>query len=186
MELQGERLLPGPVQTTWDALNDPEVLKACIPGCDTLERSETGGFVATVALKIGPVSAKFKGKVDLTNVNAPNSYTLNFDGQGGVAGFSKGSADVALLAENGGTKLTYNARAQVGGKMAQIGSRLVDATAGKLTEDFFNAFEAQVRAKAGAAPAPVEAPAAAAGGNNIVWWVVGAALLVGAIWFMAR
>ena len=125
------------------------MLKACIPGCDTLERSETGGFVATVALKIGPVSAKFKGKVELTNVNAPNSYTLNFDGQGGVAGFGKGSADVALLAENGGTKLSYNARAQVGGKMAQIGSRLIDATAGKLTEDFFNAFEAQVREKAG-------------------------------------
>jgi uncharacterized protein len=185
MELQGERIIPATVDQTWAALNDPEVLKSCIPGCETLERSETGGFVAVVALKIGPVSARFKGKVELTNVQAPNSYTLNFDGQGGVAGFSKGSADVALVPEGSGTKLSYQARAQVGGKMAQVGSRLIDATAGKITADFFSAFEERVRASTAGEPLPA-APVAAAGGSGWVWWAVGAAVVLAAIWYLTR
>ena len=158
MELSGERIIPASVDATWAALNDPEILKACIAGCESLERVGDDGFVAVVAMKIGPVSARFKGSLKLTNVNPPTSYTINFDGQGGVAGFGKGSADVALTAvDAASTRLTYQARATVGGKMAQIGSRLIDATAGKITDDFFKAFEAQLQARApvGAATAPI-------------------------------
>jgi uncharacterized protein len=149
MELNGTRIIPATVEQTWAALNDPEVLKRCINGCESLERSGEDGLLAVVALKVGPVSARFKGSVKLLNVQAPNSYTLQFDGQGGVAGFGKGSADVSLApaaeAGPGHTQLSYAARATVGGKMAQVGSRLVDAAAGKITEDFFTAFEAVLR-----------------------------------------
>ena len=160
MELIGERTIPASIDATWAALNDPETLKACIAGCESLERVGDDGFVAVVAMKIGPVSARFKGNLKLTNVNPPTSYTINFDGQGGVAGFGKGSADVALTPIGvATTKLAYAARATVGGKMAQIGSRLIDATAAKITDDFFKAFEAQLqaRAPAGAALAPTGA-----------------------------
>ena len=157
MELQGERLIPAPVETTWAALNDPDVLKACIAGCESLERSGDDAFVAVVALKVGPVSARFKGNLKMTDVHAPTGYTINFDGQGGVAGFGKGLAVVTLSPEGVATRLAYSAKATVGGKMAQIGSRLIDATAAKITEDFFKAFEAYVQASA-----PAESIAAAA------------------------
>ena len=160
MELTGSRTIPAPQQATWDALDDPATLKACIAGCESLERVGDDAFVAVVAMKVGPVSARFKGNLKMTNVNAPSSYTINFDGQGGVAGFGKGSADVALTAAGPETtKLAYAARATVGGKMAQIGSRLIDATAAKITDDFFKAFEAQLQARA---PAPADAPVRAA------------------------
>ncbi len=191
MELQGERLIPADVPTTWAALNDPDVLKACIAGCETLERSGDDGFVAVVAVKVGPVSARFKGNLKMSNVQAPNSYTINFDGQGGVAGFGKGSADVALTPQGGHTLLKYLARAQVGGKMAQIGSRLIDAAAGKITADFFKAFEQHLQSTAPAAALPAEVAVApeveaepAAGTGKLVWWVaaaVAAALLYFAI-----
>jgi len=159
MELHGDRLIPASLDATWAALNDPEALKACIAGCESLERSGDDAYTAVVALKIGPVSARFKGNLKMSNVQAPTSYTINFDGQGGVAGFGRGSADVRLAAESDvATRLSYDARAQVGGKMAQIGSRLIDATAGKITDDFFKAFEAYLRAQA---PQPAGAPAAA-------------------------
>jgi carbon monoxide dehydrogenase subunit G len=129
MELNGERTISASVPDTWAALNDPETLKACVAGCESLERVGDDAFAAVVALKIGPVSARFKGNLKLTNVQAPTSYTINFDGQGGVAGFGKGSADVSLAAIDPiTTRLAYQARATVGGKMAQIGSRLIDAT----------------------------------------------------------
>src|SRR5450631_4369546 len=170
MELQGERLIPASVDTTWAALNDPEVLRACIAGCESLERTGDDALTALVALKIGPVSARFKGSLKLTNIQPPNSYTINFDGQGGVAGFGKGSADVALTAEGAQTRLKYAARAQVGGKMAQVGSRLIDAAAGKITEDFFKAFEAHLGA--GLAPTGAEPSAVVAeGGIGKVWWL---------------
>ncbi|HEX2542103.1 MAG TPA: carbon monoxide dehydrogenase subunit G [Caldimonas sp.] len=162
MELKGERLIPAPVATTWAALNDPATLKACIAGCESLERTGPDAFAAVVAMKIGPVSARFRGNLRMTDVDPPNGYTIHFDGQGGAAGFGKGSADVKLAAEGAAaTRLAYLARATVGGKMAQIGSRLVDATAAKITDDFFKAFEAQVRSQApgGAETAPVR-PAA--------------------------
>lgn len=188
MELKGERLLPAPIDTVWAGLNDPEVLKACIAGCESLERTGDDAFQALVAVRVGPVAAKFKGNLKMTDVKPPTSYTIHFDGQGGVAGFGKGSADVQLASEAGGTKLSYVARAQVGGKMAQVGSRLIDAAAGKITEDFFAAFEARV------APPPAEggvavaeaAPAAAAGGNKMVVWIVAAVVVIAAIYFFTR
>ena len=192
MELNGEQLIPASQQRTWDALNDPEVLKACIPGCETLERTDDGGFTATLALRIGPVSAKFKGRLALSDVQAPERYTIHFDGQGGMAGFGKGSAQVQLAPVDGGTRLQFAAKAQVGGKLAQVGSRLVDAAAGKITNDFFNAFNARVQADAEAAgevvsvnsPAPL-APEDAEQSNQPqppsspaqpawLWWTVAA------------
>lgn len=193
MEIKDERLIPGSLQATWDALNDPEVLKACIPGCESLEREGDDGFNALVALKVGPVSARFKGRVKLTNVQAPRSYTLNFDGQGGVAGFGRGSANVELVEEGEQTLLKYNASAQVGGKMAQMGSRLIDATVQKLTDEFFTAFEEHMKAQnPDASTAQVEqadatvsvatttdahAPAA-----SRKWWIVAAAVAAILAW----
>ncbi|MCP5265006.1 MAG: carbon monoxide dehydrogenase subunit G [Burkholderiaceae bacterium] len=160
MKLQGERLLPAPVDRTWVALNDPGTLKACIAGCQSLDKTSDTQFVATMAVRIGPVNAKFKGNLELTDIVPMKSYTINFNGQGGVAGFGKGSAQVALSPQDGGTLLNYVADAQVGGKLAQIGSRLVDAAAAKIAEDFFKAFEAQV-GKAAPAAEPSEAEVAA-------------------------
>ena len=182
MELHGERLIPAPLDKTWTALNDPETLKACITGCESLERTADDAFAAVVAVKVGPVSARFKGNLKLSNVQAPNSYTINFDGQGGVAGFGKGSADVNLADEGGQTRLKYLAKAQVGGKMAQVGSRLIDAAAGKVAEDFFKAFEAQL-----APPAPVDTgqvpmPADEEKGNKALWWGL-AVLAVLLLWY---
>lgn len=185
MELKGERLIPAPVDTTWAALNNPEILKACIAGCESLERTGDDAFQALVAVRVGPVSAKFKGHLKMTDVKPPTSYTINFDGQGGVAGFGKGSAEVVLAPEAGGTKLSYIARAQVGGKMAQVGSRLIDAAAAKIAEDFFTAFEAALKPAEGAvAEAPASAPAA--GGNRMLWWVAGAVVVLAAIWLLKR
>ena len=189
MELQGERLIPAPLDKTWAALNDPDTLKACIAGCESLERTGDDAFAALVAVKVGPVSARFKGNLKLSNVVAPTSYTINFDGQGGVAGFGKGSADVALAAEGEQTRLNYHARAQVGGKMAQVGSRLVDAAASKVAEDFFKAFEAHLSPPEAAAPADtgqVPMPADTEKGNRALWWGVAAAIVLGLIYLLSR
>ena len=192
MELQGERLMPASVDTTWAALNDPDALKACIAGCETLDRTGPDAYTAVVALRVGPVSARFKGNLQMTNVQAPNSYTINFDGQGGVAGFGKGSADVALTPQGAGTLLKYSARATVGGKMAQVGARLIDAAAGKITEDFFKAFEAYLQAAsapaAGAGGEAAVAVRAASGpaGTGKLWWWIGAVVVVAIIYFAIR
>ncbi|HKX43989.1 MAG TPA: carbon monoxide dehydrogenase subunit G [Burkholderiaceae bacterium] len=192
MELQGERLIPASVEATWAALNDPAILKACIAGCESLERTADDAYSAVVAVKVGPVSARFKGNLQLTNIAAPNGYTINFDGQGGVAGFGKGSADVALAPEGANaTKLSYQARATVGGKMAQVGARLIDAAAGKITDDFFKAFEAQLQTVA-AAPAEgavATSPAAAPErGSKIstLWWLIAAVVVLAAIYVMMK
>lgn len=140
MDMQGEYRIPATRQTVWDALNDPEVLKACIAGCESLERTEDGGFEASVTAKVGPVKATFKGAVRLENVNAPESYTIVGEGKGGAAGFAKGGADVKLVEDGSDTILTYTVNAQVGGKLAQIGARLVDSTAKKYATDFFDKF----------------------------------------------
>lgn len=190
MELQGERLIPATVPQTWEALNNPEVLKACITGCESVERTGDDSFAAAVAVRVGPVSAKFKGNLKMTNVQAPNSYTINFDGQGGVAGFGKGSADVALTEEAGQTRLKYLAKAQVGGKMAQVGSRLIDAAAGKIAEDFFKAFEVKLgemypAPAAAVAEAPPAPAAPASGGNNKTLMIVAAAVVVAIVAYLA-
>jgi carbon monoxide dehydrogenase subunit G len=144
MEVTGEQLIPVSQQTTWDALNDLDVLKACIPGCETIVASGENQFDVTLTAKVGPVSAKFKGKLTLGDFNPPNSYTLAFEGQGGVAGFAKGNAEVKLTPEGDATRLKYLAKANVGGKLAQIGSRLIDGTAKKLSDQFFTSFKKHV------------------------------------------
>lgn len=198
MELQGERLIPAPIERTWAALNDPDILVGCIAGCESLVRTGDNAFAAVLALKVGPVSARFKGNLQMTDVDAPRGYTMNFDGQGGVAGFGKGSADVVLIAESEQTRLRYNARATVGGKMAQIGSRLVDATAAKLADDFFKAFAERLRTVDGTADGAASEPtagtdagvtAAAPGGRSragAVWWTMGAIVVFGALYFLTR
>jgi hypothetical protein len=187
MELQGERLIPATVDATWAALNDPEVLKACIAGCESVERTGPDAFQAVVAVKVGPVSARFKGNLQMTNIQPPTSYTINFDGQGGVAGFGKGSADVSLAPEGNQTKLRYAAKAQVGGKMAQVGSRLIDAAAGKITEEFFSAFTAHLQAAGTpAGEVTTAATAAPARRSSALWWAVGAAALLLAVYLLRR
>ena len=144
MEMKGEQLVPAPQADTWAALNDPEILKACVPGCESIERITDTEYTVMMTARVGPVAAKFKGKLTLADLNPPNSYSIAFEGQGGVAGFGKGGAQVQLAPEADGTRLTYQVKASVGGKIAQIGSRLVDAAARKLADDFFNAFNDKV------------------------------------------
>jgi len=144
MEMSGEQLIPATQKQTWDALNDPEILKACVPGCESIEKTGENEYEVRMTARIGPVSAKFKGKLGLSDLDPPNSYSIAFEGQGGVAGFGKGGAKVQLAPEGHNTKLVYQVKANVGGKLAQIGSRLVDAAAKKLSVEFFNAFNAKV------------------------------------------
>ncbi len=162
MEMTGERRIPAPRQRVWDALNDPEVLKASIAGCESLEQTDDGGFAATVTAKVGPVKAKFKGQVTLSDLNPPESYTISGEGKGGAAGFAKGGAEVNLTEDGDDTVLSYKVKATVGGKLAQIGSRLIDGVATKMADDFFGKFsELVVAAPAVEAPAPEPAPPAA-------------------------
>ena len=144
MEMKGEQLVPASQADTWAALNDPEVLKACVPGCESMERVSDSEYVMLMTARVGPVAAKFKGKMTVSDIHPPQSYRIAFEGQGGVAGFGKGSAHVELAPENEATRLTYRVKANVGGKLAQIGSRLVDAAARKLADDFFTAFNEKV------------------------------------------
>jgi carbon monoxide dehydrogenase subunit G len=140
MEMNGEYRIPAPQTTVWEGLNDPEVLKASIPGCETIEKVSDTELTATVAVKIGPVKIRFKGKVTLSELDPPNSYRISGEGQGGPAGFGKGGAEVTLSTEDGVTVLRYTAKAQVGGKLAQIGARLIDGAAKKLANEFFSNF----------------------------------------------
>ena len=145
MTIEGEERIEAPVETVWRALNDPDVLKECIPGCESLEKKSDTEFAATVSLKIGPIKARFKGEVELTNLNPPHSYTSSGEGKGGVAGFAKGSAKVMLKADGpDATILSYEASADVGGKMAQLGGRLIQSTSKKLAGQFFSDFNAKV------------------------------------------
>jgi len=140
MDLTGEYIIPAPRQKVWEALNDADVLRACIPGCESLEKLSDTEMTATVVTKIGPVKAKFTGEVRLENINAPVSYTIAGEGKGGIAGFAKGGADVALEEVPEGTRLSYAVKAQIGGKLAQLGSRLIDSTVKKLADQFFQNF----------------------------------------------
>jgi carbon monoxide dehydrogenase subunit G len=151
MEMKGEQLVPASQADTWAALNDPEILKACVPGCESMERVSDNEYVMLMTARIGPVAAKFKGKMTVSDIHPPQSYRIAFEGQGGVAGFGKGGAQVQLAPEGDGTRLTYQVKASVGGKLAQIGSRLVDAAARKLAGDFFTAFNDKVASLHGVA-----------------------------------
>lgn len=140
MEMKGEFRIPASREEVWAALNDAQVLAATIPGAESVEKTSDTSFAAVAKTKVGPVSARFKGNVTLSNIDAPNGYTLTGEGNGGAAGFAKGSADVKLTDDNGVTVLTYNVNAQIGGKLAQIGQRFIDSTASKLADEFFGNF----------------------------------------------
>ena len=157
MTMNGEYQLPAPQQTVWEKLNDPEVLKASIPGCESLEKLSDNEMKATAAVRIGPISARFTGNVNLTDIDPPNGYTISGEGQGGVAGFAKGGAKVGLEDDGAGTLLRYDVHAQVGGKIAQLGARLIDASAKQMADAFFDRFSAYV-----APPEPVAASVVAA------------------------
>jgi carbon monoxide dehydrogenase subunit G len=150
MDMSGEQRIPAPQQAVWEALNDPEVLKVCIPGCESVEKVSDTQFNAKVVMAVGPVKAKFAGEVSLEDIDAPNSCTISGKGNGGIAGFGKGSAKVNLKTEGNETVLTYTANASVGGKIAQIGARLVDSTAKKLADEFFKRFVKYMSENAGA------------------------------------
>ena len=186
MELSGERVIVAPRARVWDALNDPEVLKGCIPGCESLERVSLEELKAVAGLRIGPMSAKFGGKIRLSDLDPPNGYTISGEGQGGAAGFAKGGAKVRLAeAPGGGTQLSYEVDVQVGGKMAQIGGRLIDATARSMADQFFTRFAAAVEGShhpaAQSAPSHVGAAGLFAGvrlGRAAMGAVFGGALLL--------
>jgi len=195
MDMQGEQRIAAPRDVVWAALNDPEVLKECIPGCQSVEKTSDTGFSAVVVAKVGPVSAKFSGKVTLSDIDPPNGYTISGEGQGGVAGFGKGGAKVTLSDDGAGTLLRYTASAQVGGKLAQIGSRLVDSAAAKMAEDFFTKFNQVAAAKAAPPPAmdaPVAPPPAAGAapapsGLRPVLWIPALIVVVAAVlYFVLR
>jgi carbon monoxide dehydrogenase subunit G len=153
MEMTGEYRIPASREAVWAALNDPEVLRAAIPGCQKLEKTSDTEMTATVVSKIGPVKATFTGAVTLSNIDPPNGYTISGEGKGGPAGFAKGGADVKLLPDGEGTRLVYTAKAQIGGKLAQLGSRLVDSTAKKMADDFFGNLAATLGGGAASADA---------------------------------
>jgi uncharacterized protein len=149
MTMSGEYELAAPPQTVWEKLNDPAMLKACIPGCEQLDKTSDTEFQAVATVKIGPVKAKFKGKVTLSDLDPPNGYKISGQGDGGVAGFAKGGATLKLTPKNGGTLLSYNVDAQIGGKLAQLGQRLINGAAKKVAGDFFESFAKAVNPPAG-------------------------------------
>jgi carbon monoxide dehydrogenase subunit G len=154
MEMSGEQLIPAPQQLTWDALNDPAMLKQCVPGCESIDPLGENQYAVLMVARVGPVSAKFKGKLTLSDIQPPNSYSIAFEGQGGAAGFAKGGAQVRLAPQAESTKLSYDVKASVGGKLAQIGSRLIDAAAKKVADDFFRNFNQKVGELHGKSSAP--------------------------------
>lgn len=209
MEIQASRTLAVSQQQAWEALNDPEVLKLCIPGCDKVEPTGDNQYAVAMALKIGPVSAKFAGKITLSDIVPPESYNIAFDGSGGVAGFGKGSAQVKLvpLAVDGvgqaSCELHYTVHATVGGKIAQLGQRLIDGAAKTMAEDFFKRFDDEMQRRfpraevpqAGASDAvqaevttpPGGGGGALQGGGIPAWaWGVGAGALVLLAWWFNR
>ena len=174
MEMTGEQFIPLPQQRVWEALNDPEVLKACIPGCESVEKLSDTEYKLAMTAAVGPVKARFTGKLLLSDVDPPNAYSLAFEGSGGAAGFGKGVSRVTLVPQAEGTRLTYTAKATVGGKLAQVGSRLIDGVAKKMTDDFFTRFNETL------APPPVPLERAAAR-RAIPHWVWIAAAVIAAV-----
>lgn len=158
MKMSGEQTIAAPREAVWQALNDPDILRQCIPGCESVEKTGDDSFDAKVTAKVGPVKAKFAGSVTLSDLDPPNGYTISGEGKGGAAGFAKGGAHVKLTdSGDGGTVLTYDVDAQVGGKLAQLGARLIDGTAKKMAGEFFEAFGRVV--EGGAEPAEPATPA---------------------------
>lgn len=185
MELVSEQRILASRERVYAALNDPAILQQCIPGCESLDKVSDTEMTATVTLRVGPVTAKFKGRVTLSNLSPPESYTITGEGTGGAAGFAKGSAAIRLVEEGDATLLRYEVRADVGGRLAQMGGRLIDSTARALAGRFFEEFRARVES-AGAATSIHEAPPLVATGqaanqtprNTLIWLAAGAALVI--------
>src|SRR5262252_9396417 len=174
MEMTGEQLIPVSQEKVWRGLNDPEMLKACIAGCESIEKVSDSEYKVVIVASVGPVKAKFNGKLVLSDLDPPNSYALSFEGSGGAAGFGKGGAKVSLATEGASTRLRYTANASVGGKLAQVGSRLIDGVAKKMADDFFAAFNEKLAG-------PAATPAAAPGARRRIhpaWWVAGVVLVL--------
>jgi len=191
MDMQGQRQLFVTQQQAWEALNSPDMLKACIPGCDKFEAQGENMYNVGVAIKIGPVSAKFSGKVTLSDIQPPSSYALQFEAQGGVAGFGKGQSQVTLTPNAEGCELAYTVHSTVGGKLAQLGQRLIDGAAKSLAEDFFRRFDEALQAqypRTAAAPAATSDNGAPAVPNALSpWiWAAGAIVLGVAAWWLTR
>jgi uncharacterized protein len=191
MEMNGSRTVPADIETTWRALNDPEVLKACIAGCESVERVSDHEYRMAMTARVGPVSARFTGRIVMSDIAAPSSYTLSFEGQGGAAGFAKGEARVALADNKPGTRIDYQVKAQVGGKLAQIGSRLIDGAAAKVADDFFARFAerlgGQPTAAGDAVPAPTDSRVRAAMRTMSVRLVLAAVIIAAmAIYWLTR
>lgn len=169
MDMTGEYRIAAPREAVWQALNDPDLLKQCIPGCEEIDKTSDTSFSAKVTVKVGPVKAKFTGDVTMSDLDPPNGYTISGSGKGGPAGFAKGGASVKLEEDGAGTLLKYEVNAAIGGKLAQLGSRLIDSTARKMAEDFFKKFAelaaGEAAEEAAAAPAAETAPEPAAGGG---------------------
>ena len=168
MQLTGAQSIAAPRQRIWDALNDPEVLRACIPGCQALEKESADRYAATIEVKIGPIGARFKGAVGLSDLNPPNGYTISGEGNAGIAGTAKGGAKVRLSDAPGGTLISYTVDAQVGGRLAQLGGPIIDATAKQLAAKFFGNFARVIGGEAAAAGAPPKAGAASASAREAV------------------
>ncbi len=195
MDMNGEYRIAASQQVVWDALNDPEILRACIPGCETVEKVSDTEFTAKVTFKVGPVKANFTGDVTLSEIDAPNSYTISGSGKGGAAGFGKGGAQVSLKTDGDETILTYTATASVGGKLAQVGQRLIDSTSKKLAAEFFSSFAAHLSGDAEVgqgSPADVQETTAApeqkqpatgstSGQSNLPWIIAGASVVLLAV-----
>jgi carbon monoxide dehydrogenase subunit G len=191
MEIKGEYKIAAPREKVFAALNDPVILQACIPGCESLEKTSDTEMKAKVRMRIGPVSANFSGKVTLSDIDPPNGYRISGEGQGGAAGFAKGGAVVTLTEDAGNTNLSYNVDAQVGGKIAQVGARLIEGTARKLSDEFFGKFvnmvggsvpvpEAEApQSSPASSPVPVTPAAAEAAERGYRhWMVIGAGIVV--------
>jgi carbon monoxide dehydrogenase subunit G len=191
MEFTGEHLVPAPIGRVWAGLNDPEILRRSIPGCTDMLQTGDSEFTASVVVRVGPVSATFKGKVELSDLDPPYGYTLSGRGQGGPAGFAKGSARIRLTPDGEGTRLSYIADVDIGGKLASVGGRLIQSVAKKNAEDFFSAFSSVVtggkglseaRQRGAGVPGAAAPEGAYAGGGHIAlidraaWLLVGTAL----------
>lgn len=185
MEMTGEQLIPLAQADVWRGLNDPEILKSCIAGCEAVDKTAENEYRIAMTASVGPVKARFTGKLSLSDLDPPNSYNITFEGSGGAAGFAKGGASVRLTTEGGSTRLNYSAKANIGGKLAQIGSRLVDGVAQKMANDFFVKFNDVMGKSGDSAPA---APAAADGETqeelfNPIWIVGGTLVVMLVIWW---
>lgn len=182
MEMSGSALVPASQQETWVLLNEPEVLKDCISGCESIEQNSDSVYQVAMVAKAGPISARFKGQMSLTDLNPPNSYSIDFAGQGGPAGFAKGRAKIELVPEDDMTRLNYVVSVQVGGKLAQLGARLINGAAKKAADEFFSAFCARLHS----VPKPEKQPPEPACSSNRLWlwlWILSTAAALVALYF---